>query len=292
MSNKPHTLPNLKTKAYGGAWSIQDDETLQTYSDWQFKKRDTQEFCHNYKDWFIAGHELKGIESYNDICFTNGTTETFDKFYHRHAQRRLRLFKGEYFYHQIMSRFYKDFEWIENDDIRPYDVLVVSCPFSDTGNKPVGFDNILEQCNDKMVPVCLDLAYINISKPVKIDLSLDCIEDITTSLSKVFPVEHNRIGIRLQKNKIDDSTYAYNQNEYVNHNSVSIGQHMIENFTNNFITEKYAQRQIDECNLLSVTPSQSVIFGIDTVNKYSEYNRGGASNRLCFSRVWDNRANV
>ena len=67
---------------------------------------------------------------------------------------------------------------------------------------------------------------------------------------------------------------------------------MIENFTNNFITEKYAQRQIDECNSLSVTPSQSVIFGIDTVNKYSEYNRGGASNRLCFSRVWDNRANV
>ena len=123
-------------------------------------------------------------------------------------------------------------------------------------------------------------------------MSLDCIEDITTSLSKVFPVEHNRIGIRLQKNKIDDSTYAYNQNEYVNHNSVSIGQHMIENFTNNFIIEKYAQRQIDECNSLSVTPSQSVIFGLDTVNKYSEYNRGGASNRLCFSRVWDNRANV
>jgi hypothetical protein len=43
------------------------------------------------------------------------------------------------------------------------------------------------------------------------------------------------------------------------------------------------------CEKLDLTPSNSVIFGLDYKNKFNEYSRGGDINRLCFSRIWDNR---
>jgi len=292
MSNTHHSLPNLKGKPYGGAWSIRDDLTQKAVDAFVYTRTDHIKFCLDYKEWFTKGHALNGVDSYQHVCFTNGTTETFDKFYHRHFGKRLRLYKGEYFYHQIMSRFYKEFAWVGDDPITTGDALVVSCPFSDTGDVPEGLESILQQCDDAGVPVCVDLAYINISKPLNIDLSHKCIEDITTSLSKMFPVEHHRIGIRLQRTLIDDSLYAYNNNGYVNHYSVSMGQWMIEQFDNDYIVKNYEKLQKEYCEKLNVRQSGCVIFGIDTNNQYNEYNRGATSNRLCFSRTWDRRIDV
>jgi len=39
---------------------------------------------------------------------------------------------------------------------------------------------------------------------------------------------------------------------------------------------------------LSLVPSDTVLFGIDTEHKYDHYNRGSVqTNRLCFSRYYE-----
>ena len=60
-------------------------------------------------------------------------------------------------------------------------------------------------------------------------------------------------------------------------------------FNNQYILDNYKDKQTQFCNDLKLTPSQCVIFGIDLNNSHKEYNRGGDTNRLCFSRVWDGR---
>ena len=108
------------------------------------------------------------------------------------------MWRGEYFYHQIQAReLFDNWAWIEDGDIEENDVVAVSMPFSDTGGIPLGYQRVLEQCEQLAVPVMVDMAYVNLSKSTNFNIDFSCIEVIATSLSKVFPVGHMRIGLRL-----------------------------------------------------------------------------------------------
>ena len=290
-----HTMPNLKDKPYGGAWSIHEQETVDFVKNntQPLAKPDVKHFLNNYYQWMQQGHKINGIEKYKHLAFSNGTTETFDKFYMQNTKRRLRLWKGEYFYHQIVARenFYDNFAWIEDGPILDMDVVVVSLPFANTGGVPEYFDQIMRLCCYRNVNVLIDMAYINISKPIEVNLDYDCIKVITTSLSKVFPVETYRIGLRMMKDYLDDSLQAYvdQATPYVNLNSIHLGQQLIDQFENDYIVKKYQPAQLEYCNQLRLTPSDCVIFGIDRNNTYPEYKRGTETGRMCFSKLWDKR---
>ena len=271
------TLPNLKNLPYGGAWSIHDSETVEYVGlSEPSPKPDVKKFLHDYAHWMKQGHTLAGIDKYKHLAFANGTTEVFDKFYMQNTHRRLRLWKGEYFYHNIVARenFYNNFAWIDDGPILDMDVVVVSLPFANTGGIPEDFDKIMQLCCYRNVNVLIDMAYINISKPIEVNLDYDCIKVIATSLSKVFPVETHRIGMRLMKDYLDDSLQAYvdQATPYVNLNSIALGQELIEEFPNDFIVKRYTALQEYHCKELGVEPSDCVIFGVDTNNKFTEYN--------------------
>jgi hypothetical protein len=284
-------LSNNKDKIYGGAWSVHDSLALKAIHNFSNHNIDIKDFCVAYKNWMAFDKNFKGWNDFKYLDFSNGTTETFDKFYQSHSNCRLRLLKGEYFYHQIQAKLiFKDrFEWIGDTPLIEGDVVVMSCPFSDTGNVPVGFDDILTECDRLSIPVLIDMAYISISDLDYLDLSHPCIQVITSSLSKVFPLEHYRIGIRMRREFIDDTLVAYNQNQYVNRYSLNLGYHMISSFTNNWLFKRYKEKQLQICTALNVEPSSCVIFGIDKSDKFITLNRGNNSNRLCFSRIWDGR---
>lgn len=286
-----NALPDNRNKMYGGAWSIKDPEAMEALSRVPSRFIKSHDFCQNYKDWIADGKRFKGWKDYVHLDFGNGTTEVFDKFYHDHKDKRLRLFKGEYFYHQIQARlmFSKKFQWIDIEELRSGDVVVMSCPFADTGEIPDSFHQILDECDRLRIPVMLDMAYISVSDIDELDLDHPCVKVIASSLSKVFPVEHHRIGIRMRRDFEDDTLTAYNLNNYVNQHSVNIGYHMINTFSNSWLFDRYREKQKEMCRELAVDVSPCVIFGIDKNNRFPEYNRGGEKNRLCFSRLWDGR---
>ena len=283
-------LSSLRDKKYGGAWSIHDIESVNFIKNLAIKEGDRKKFLIEYKDWIQEGKKFSGLENYKHIDFSAGTTETFMNFYLGHLDKRLRLLKGEYFFHWLVARnYFNNVLVLDHNDITKGDVVVMSCPFSGTGNIPENFYSILDKCETLQVPVMLDMAYINISNIQELNLEYKCIEVICTSLSKVFPVEHNRIGIRLRQNFYDDSLFAYNDNNYVNLQSIHIGHELIKKFKNNWLYDKYKKMQSDECKKLGLDISSCVIFGLDKNDKYPEYKRGNKVNRLCFSRKWDRR---
>lgn len=287
-------LPDLKNKPYGGAWSIHD-ATIKAWfynSQRYFPTVDVAQFLQDYYAWIQQGNTIEGIEDYQCLAYSNGTTEAFDKFYQKHTGKRLRLWRGEYFYHQIQQReLFKDFAWIDQGSIAPGDVVVVSMPFSDTGNVPIDYDHVMQQCVANDVPVLIDMAYVSLTKNCTYDISYSCIETVATSLSKVFPVEHMRIGMRMNRTSTDDTLDAYTNNHtpYVNTVGVDVGHRLIAQYEQNWVYNKWQYSQQEMCRQLDVLASDCVIFGIDTHNRWGEYNRGGATNRLCFSRHWDGR---
>ena len=156
-------LPPLRHKPYGGAWSIHDPESMSIIDNTKLTKGDTKEFLHDYSKWFRAGKDFTGIEKFSNVDFSAGTTDTFYMFYFRHVNKRLRLFKDEYFVHHMIARnYFKDHMLIDQAPLEIGDVVVMSCPFSNTGTLPENFYDILERCDQLKIPVMLNHFLINI----------------------------------------------------------------------------------------------------------------------------------
>jgi Cys-tRNA synthase (O-phospho-L-seryl-tRNA:Cys-tRNA synthase) len=300
-------LPDNKNKPFGGAYSVHDreltsyrDETIRMFTinnNYSVKNAEIikQDFLQTYKQWMFSHFpRVKGIEQYNHMCFTQGTTESFAQFYIRYRNnKRLRIARGEYFYHQMMKALWYDdnFAWLEDEPIKEGDVVLLSVPFSDTGAVPNDLEKILCDCDRLKVPVMIDLAYLNISVDLQFNLDHSCIEYVVSSLSKVFPIETHRIGIRMQKEPFEDQIYVINEHNYnyINLLSAYLGTAMMKKFPANYVFDKYHSKQLAFCQKLDLVPSYCVYFGLDYTGRFKEYNRGNNSNRLCFSRIWDGR---
>ena len=104
------------------------------------------------------------------------------------------------------------------------------------------------------------------------------------SLSKVFPVQHLRIGMRLTKEYEDDPLSLYNRNRYTNKLGAAVGLELLERYSPDYNQNRYASIQKEFCDELEVTPSNCVFFANTADEKFIEYNRGTANNRLCLSK--------
>jgi hypothetical protein len=293
------TLQNLKTLPYGGAQYVINadrekfiqDSIINASNNSCLWNTDIQNiFLDEYYAWIQTTtlNTITGIDAFKVKSFCQGTTEAFDKFYLKNNQRRLRYFKGEYMYHQVAGRnYFKEAKFIEDDSLTINDCVIISLPFSDTGNKHARMNEVLEECTKLNIPVLVDYAYLGICSNIDFDLTYPCITDVTFSLSKTFPVPHLRIGMRLTKKDDDDALIVTNKTGYTNRLSIQVGLDLIRKWSPDFIPSTYKTRQQQLCADLGVTPSNTVIFGVDTKNKYPEYNRGGQTNRLSFAKILD-----
>ena len=279
-------------KPFGNAFAIADLAVLNVL-DTQISVTDCisndtihTEFLECYRTWIQSSNNnsVKGMEEFPYACFSNGTTEAFDKFYAKHSTKRFRFFKGEFVYHRLSCR-NNNYDWayIEDKKLDKNDVVIISLPFSDTGNKHVDLDYILYNCNALGIPVLLDCAYFGICNDIDIDLTHPCIKEVTFSLSKTFYSAYLRIGMRLTREDNDDPLFVTNKMGYINRLSAQVGTTLLGNFDSDYIYNKYRNRQLEYCNLLELEPSQCVLFGIGD-ERWNDYNRDRATNRLSFHK--------
>jgi len=289
MSNIPN---DKRSMDFGSAFAIQDPETLKILREpfdlsCVHSNSIIDEFLHSYVSWINSSSSnfFTGLDQFKFKCFSNGTTESFDKFYIKHSNRRFRCFKGEYMYHQIAWRNGYNWKYLEDDCLDQNDAVVISLPFADTGNKHSEYHNLMRECNHLKIPVLVDCAYFGSCRSIDFDLAYNCITDVTFSLSKTFPVAYARIGMRLTREDNDDTLFVYHKINYNNKIGAALGLKYLENFTPDYITSKYIEKQIDFCQKLNITPSKTVLFGIGG-DEWHHYNRGGPTNRLSFHKQY------
>ncbi len=290
MTNIPNDKRNMD---FGSAFAIQDPATIkllrQTFNFTDLNSDSIiDEYLYEYDTWIKSGtlNVFTGLEDFKYKCYSNGTTESFDKFYMRNAKRRFRCYKGEYMYHKLAWRDKFDWAWLEDAPLHKNDAVVISLPFADTGDKHSLYHELMRKCSNLDIPVLVDCAYYGSCRHIHIDLAYPCITDVTFSLSKTFPVAYARIGIRYTKVDDDDTMFVYHKINYNNKIGALLGLEYFKNFTPDYIPNKYVDKQTDFCNNIGVSPSKTVLFGVDNRNKYPQYNRGGTSNRLSFHRQY------
>lgn len=278
---------NLKEQDYSGAFAIMDPDTVAllnsvTVNTTINQNRDLiPEFLDTYERWIKApsSNSFWGFDEFTHKVFSLGTTEAFDKFYIKHHNKRFRIFKGEYVYHKLAFRHSYNWAWLDDEPIAAGDAVIISLPFSDTGNQHSLHTEVLEQCEELGVPVLIDCVYFGTCSNITFDFRYKCITDVVFSLSKAFPLAYARIGMRFTRENDDDLMFVYNDMQYNNKLGAAIGLEFLKSFSNEYIPSKYRDVQMKLCNDLDVFPSNTVLFGIGG-NEWSKYNRGGETNRL------------
>ena len=290
MTNIPNDKRNMD---FGSAFAIQDPATIkllrQTFNFTDLNSDSIiDEYLYEYDTWIKSGtlNVFTGLEDFKYKCYSNGTTESFDKFYMKNAQRRFRCYKGEYMYHKLAWRDKFNWAWLEEAPLHKNDAVIISLPLSDTGDKHSLYHELMRKCSNLDIPVLVDCAYYGSCRHIHIDLAYPCITDVTFSLSKTFPVAYARIGIRYTKVDDDDTMFVYHKINYNNKIGALLGLEYFKNFTPDYIPNKYVDKQTELCNSNNVLPSKTVLFGIDNNNKHPQYNRGGTSNRLSFHKQY------
>lgn len=263
------------------------------------------DFVHGIGTWLQAHkyNQLLGLEQF-EADFSAGTTQSFDSFYWRYRNRRMRCLLGEYFYHiKTWTATHTNWSFVTDDDpLLPGDALVLSFPFCDTGSEPKNYSQLMLQCNQIGIPVLIDACYYTISHGICIDLQHQCIDTVAFSLSKSFPVSHLRIGVRYTRPNVYDGQKLHNSINYNNVVSAYVGKKLIEQFSSAYIYEVYQQRQQQVCKILGLTPSNSVLFGLGN-SDWDQYNRANLLksykldldptlfvNRISLTGVFDNWA--
>jgi hypothetical protein len=289
MSNIPNDKRSLD---FGSAFSILEAETLKVLAsplDLSLLNSNSiiDDFLCKYAIWIRStkNNQIKGIDDYPFMCYSNGTSESFDKFYMKNHHRRFRCFKGEYMYHQLAWRYTHSWKYLEDAALDQNDAVVISLPFADTGDMHTNYHQLMTECSKLGVPVLIDCAYFGICQNIEFDLTYKCITDVTFSLSKTFPVAHARIGVRLTREDDDDTMFVYQKIHYNNKLGAALGLRYLKTFTPDYIPSKYAGKQKEFCDILKVKPSKTVLFGIGD-ERWKEYNRGGLTNRLSFHKQY------
>lgn len=288
-------LPSLKHLEFGGAKAVPNPEvadvirtmvcqesTANSLSDLDLHFK----FVDVYRDWVLSTqlNEIQGLSYYPVMASSHGTSESFDKFYLKHHRRRFRCFRGEYMYHAASwKNYFPDWLWIDDADIDAQDAVVISLPFSDTGDPHPGMADVLDQCDRLGVPVLLDCAFFGACANVSFNFDRDCVHDITFSLSKTVPIAHARIGVRFSKIDDDDSLLIHHKTGYVNRLSLGIGIKIMQKIDPDQCFKKFRDRQIRTCQELGLEASSTVFLGIDWEGRWPQYNRGRDTNRLCIA---------
>ena len=283
-------IPNDKRSLpFGSAFAIQDEDILETIKNSNidilqtFKDIDLPTiFCNRYIQWIqsTTKNKIKGLENFSHAVYSNGTSESFEKFYIKNHNRRFRCYRGEYMYHQLAWRnSWPNWKFLEDDPLDHNDAVIISLPFANTGDRHSDYDKLLTECSNLKIPVLVDCAYFGICENIEFDFNYSCITDITFSLSKTFPVAYARIGMRLTKHDDDDIMFVYHKIAYQNHIGPALGLVLLDKYSPDYITEKYKNIQLEYCKQLNIVPSKTVLFGIAETG-WEEYDRGGSVNRL------------
>ena len=245
-------------------------------------------FLEKFKIWIqnSTNNTIIGLDEFKELTYVHGTSQSFDNFYFAHNGKRLVTLKGDFLYHELSVKRKILHHHYEKNLLESGDFMIISVPFSDSGNEPNNLEEILNECEQKNIPVWIDAAYMVMAGDITLDLRYECIQGISFSLTKGFyGCERLRIGVRMKRVYEDDGIDVANSMSMVSAVGCYVGYEIMNKYSADYIYNTYRKRQELLCEELDLVPSKSVIFGLGDKfdKKHDMYNRGTDYRRICLS---------
>lgn len=245
-------------------------------------------FVDEMKVWISSSklNKVKGVESFPRARVSLGVTQALDQFHYDIliSKRRLRIFRGEYPYNRDVHPFSFKTDFIDDNPLREGDAVVISCPFSATGDKHPKMEETLEQCLKKKIPLFIDMAWFGTCGNLDIDLSHPGITQVAFSLTKGLTCGNYRCGLRLSRSDKQetpkDRLDLHQQWNHSIHLNLKVGLELMRTFQPDTQYLKYRSAQMEICKFFNIKPSLCVHIATSQSKQWDEYKRDGFINRL------------
>lgn len=242
-----------------------------------------EQMCAFHQDLFVDTHRnwikeskqflINNLDQFEYCYITNGVTDAFNDFYY--LNKRVSVLRGEYPYHRDVGITVLD----DVSQIEPYSSLIISYPFSGSGNPHKDWERIIETCNDKHIKVFLDLCFVGVSYDLKLDIP-ECVTHVAFSFSKLFCTGPARTGIMYTRYKETSPIAVQNQWHYTNHVGQIIHYKLMKTFSVDYVIDKYLSKYFDVCKEHNLELTKTILFGL---NNDKFYTREGYANRVCIT---------
>jgi hypothetical protein len=249
---------------------------------WFNKDYDVQEeFLEFYPKWIESSKTVKvqGLETFPYRFVSLGVTQTLDWFHLECARtkRRLRMLRGEYPYNRDVF----DFSWDNFIDDKPLergDAVIISVPFSGSGNLHPMYDEIMETCNRLDIPVMVDCAWFGTCYDLEWTLDYDCIKVVAFSTTKGLQTGQFRSGICFSKWN-HGSLSVQTEWHHGIHANVYAGLLLMKKFTPDTAYDLYKEHQKIVCNYFNLIPSHTIHVSLGDHN-WNFFHRDKLYNRV------------
>lgn len=241
------------------------------------------EYVDKVFEWIQSSrlNRFAGLETFPHRYLVNGVTQSLDEFHFRHRRRNIVTARGEYPY----TRDALGDDFIYGDDfledrrgLRIGDALILSCPFSATGDVHPRMSEWLDEALTRQVPVLIDCAFFGTCGGLSVDLSHPAIEAVAFSLTKGLGTGAFRSGVEFSRVTHGHVTI---QNHW-RHNllgNARIGIHLMERFSPDHIFTKYRQAQLVACTRFGLTPTPTIHLALGGPD-WAYFSRDGHCNRI------------
>jgi hypothetical protein len=160
------------------------------------------------------------------------------------------------------------------------DAVIVSVPFSATGNIHSLYDWLIETCNERDIPVFVDCAFFGACYNIEVDLSKSCINTVAFSTTKGLSASNYRSGICFTKRNGNDCSLDINtQFQNSIHLNIGIALELMKQFSPDTLANEYKTKQLQICKKFNLTPSNTIQLALGN-NEWQDYSRDGVANRI------------
>lgn len=238
-----------------------------------------------YQRWVQQGTHcgVIGVELYANRAFTQGSTGAIESFIMRWPQRRVRISRAEFFVARMLCQHQaRPWRYLEDDELKPQDLVIVSVPFSGNGGLLPDYQTMLDRCHDIQVPVCLDLAYIGIASGLDINLDHPAVAAFTVSISK--PISTLlRHGIRFTRERWDDVPQSFTEMAILPRANIAVASSLMTKYTRDYIPHKYLGRSHEVCKQLGLENTNVLSLALGDAESHNAFYRGGFY-RVCITQ--------
>lgn len=276
LAHKPLIDPEVKKKVFFLNTKLNsEDIELETWN--------TQTYLDQFELWIKSSSHNKvvGLENFSHKAYCAGVNDAIAGFVSRHVkQKRIRFGRAEFVGAKINSNAMQaDWCWLEDDEIKANDAVILSWPYAGNGNEIPGQPELLDRCQQLGVPVMIDLAYFGISHGMTFDISQSCITDVAVSLSKPLNVPL-RLGMRFTREYHDDNIQSLSDLKIYNRMAVNIGIELLKNFSHDWLINKYLPIYQNICTKLNLQSTPTITLALGNSLEHKEFLRNGIY-RIC-----------
>jgi hypothetical protein len=249
------------------------------------KQVDVQdEFLELYPQWITSSklNTVTGLETFPKRHVSLGTTQAMDDFvlYTLKTKRRLRVLKGEYGYAREISDCDNICNAVDDLPLERNDALLISAPFSATGDIHPRWNELINTCNELNIPVFVDCAFYGTCLDIHLDFNQPCIDTVAFSPTKSLNCGNMRTGMIFTKRTGRDcSLEILTEWHHGIHIHTYIAYNLMQNFGPDTIPNAYRDIQLKACEHYNLKPSKTIHLGLGG-EEWIHYDREGICNRI------------